>query len=72
MDWVVEDPLGTGVICVRDISGLCSHWSISYISALSLVESFIVMEYFPQVNTVVDRHSGCGAGLVAALLCCIG
>ena len=25
-----------------------------------------------QVNTVVDRHSGCGAGLLAALLCCIG
>ena len=26
-----------------DISRLCSHWSSSYITALSLVESFIVM-----------------------------
>ena len=30
----------------RDISGLCSHWSSLYITALSLVESFKVMKYF--------------------------
>ena len=23
-------------------------------------------------NTVVDSHSGCGAGLLAAIICCIG
>ena len=27
----------------RDISSLCSHWSSSFITALSLVGSFIVM-----------------------------
>ena len=30
----------------RDISRLCSHWSSSYITALSLVESFKVLKYF--------------------------
>ena len=29
-----------------DMSRLCSHWSCSDITALSLVESFIVMKYF--------------------------
>ena len=32
-----------GYVYRRDIAGLCSHWSSSYITALSLVESFIVM-----------------------------
>ena len=31
---------------LRDISRLCSHLSSSYITALSLAESFIVMKYF--------------------------
>lgn len=30
----------------RDISRLCSIWSSSYITVLSLVESFKVMKYF--------------------------
>ena len=31
---------------VGDISRLCSHWSSSFITALSLVESFSMMKYF--------------------------
>ena len=31
---------------LRDISWLCSHWSTSYITALALVESFMVLKYF--------------------------
>ena len=35
-----------GVGLGRDLSRLSSHWSSSYITALSLVESFTVMKYF--------------------------
>ena len=31
---------------LRDTSRLCSHWSSSYITALSLVKIFIMMKYF--------------------------
>ena len=34
-----------------DISRLCSHWPSSYITALSLVEIFIVMKYFHSYAT---------------------
>ena len=43
---LVADKLGRkkGLILSQgDIARLCSHWSSSYITALSLVESFIVM-----------------------------
>ena len=40
-----------GVGLGRDLSRLSSHWSSSYITALSLVESFTVMKYFLRVAT---------------------
>ena len=41
------------------MSSFCSHWSSSYITALSLVESFIVMKYFQSKAWIYLRPSWC-------------
>ena len=38
--------LWTGERLQGDITKRCSHWSSSYITVLSLVETFIMMKYF--------------------------
>ena len=43
----------SGGLAQGDIARLCSHWSSSCVTALSLVQSFIVTKYFhcdPQAN----------------------
>ena len=40
---------------LRDILRLCSHWSSSYITELSLVESVKVLKYFH--SAVAPAHS---------------
>ena len=43
ISWLDNSSLLASFSLKTDISRLCSHWSSSYITALSLVESFTVM-----------------------------